>query len=320
MNPLEFVDDLYEEFAVGLGGDLAAHARDLPRALRLAPARDVRWSAVFMHEITLAAPALFVDALPDAPILAVREAVRAHMFSVLDAFGTDRIEDGQVQLTADALQVLETIHRERDASLARLASRVLDGAPPDPTAVDRATARALHREREILRLGAEVDFATYERVSLAKQSAGVIATCVLARTTGCSPARVRAIQRTLEAVAMALQIHDDVVDWEDDQARGGSWVVALMRGLVPVSLEDTQGKPLRAEVLRSDVLLRMLRRSRWYMRAAGARARVLGALRVAAWAEARAQSLSALVSAESRSAGYSMRSHALSSWATEVLA
>ena len=99
MNPLELVDDLYEEFASGLGGDLAAHARDLPRALRLAPIADAPWSRVFAHEITLAAPALFADAFPGLALLTVRAAVRAHMLSVIDAFGTDRVEDGQVRLT-----------------------------------------------------------------------------------------------------------------------------------------------------------------------------------------------------------------------------
>jgi hypothetical protein len=318
VNPLELVDDLYEEFASGLGGDLAGHARDLPRALRLVPVRNARWSAAFAHEITLAAPALFVDALPGVSILMVREAVRAHMFSVIDAFGTDRIEDGQVSLAAETLTVLERMRSERDTAIARLASAAPD-VRIDPSAVDRVTARAMLRERQLLRPGTKVDLATYEKVSLAKQSAGVIATSVLARATGCSPARHRAIQSTLESVAMALQMHDDVVDWEDDQARGGSWVVSLMRGLAPPSPDDTGGAPLRAQVLGSDVLLRMLRRSRWHMRAAAIRARALGATSVAAWAKARAETLASLVAAESRSSGYSIRSHALSAWATEVL-
>jgi len=300
MNSLELVDDLYEEFAAGLGGDLTAHARDLPRALRLAPVKDAPWSTVFMHEVTLAAPGLFVDAMPPLSILTVREAVRAHMFAVIDAFGTDRIEDGQVFLAEDALRVLEIVRAERDATLARLTSRS-PGVHVDLAGADRATARALLRERQLLGEAASVDLATYERVSLAKQSAGVVASVTLARVAGCPPARCRAIQRTLESVAMALQMHDDVVDWEDDQARGGSWVVSLMRGLERPSsedAEDTGGKPLRMQVLGCDVLLRMLRRSRWHMRAAAARARALGATEMAVWARARTQSLAALVSAE----------------------
>ena len=281
------MDDLYEEFAAGLGGDLAAHARDLPRALRLSPVRDTRWSAVFKHEITLAAPALFADALPGASLLAVREAVRAHMFSVIDAFGTDRVEDGQVLLTSDGLRVLEKVRAERDASIARLAGSAPADVDADPGAIDRATMDALRRERELLRSGEGVDFETYESVALAKQSAGVVATCVLARIAGASPARYRAIQQALESVALALQMHDDVVDWEDDQSRGGAWVVSIMRGGAPVTAAARSvptSTSLRGQVLGCDVLLRMLRRGRWHMRAAAARSRVLGATRAAAWA------------------------------------
>jgi hypothetical protein len=63
----------------------------------------------------------------------------------------------------------------------------------------------------------------------------------------------------------------------------------------------------------------MLRRARRYMRAAAARARVLGATKVAKWAAARAERLALLASAEAQSAGYAVRVHALSAWATEVL-
>ncbi len=321
MDPLELVDDLYEEFAAGLGGDLEQHARDLPRALRLAPVQNARWSAVFTHEITLAAPALFVSALPEVPILVLREAVRAHMFAVIDAFGADRIEDRQAFLTADALHVLEAVRAERDASLTRLGRVAATSSPSvdvDPSATDRATAAALLRERQIILQGRPVDLPTYERISLAKQSAGVIVTRVLADALGVPAARSRAIELTLESVAMSLQLYDDVVDWEDDESRGGSWVVSLMRGLGLAP--HRAAAPLREQVLGCDVLLRVLRRSRWHMRAAAARSRALGAERVAAWAAARAESLSAVVSAEARSAGYSIRSHALSAWATEVLA
>jgi hypothetical protein len=318
MTPLALVDDLYEEFAASLGGGAAAHARDLARALRLAPIKDAPWSSVFAHEITLAAPALFADAFPGLPVLVVREAVRAHMLAVLDAFGTDRLEDAQVQLTSDSLQVLESIHRERDAALHRLASRI-PGFQLETSSIDRTMARAMARERRLLRAGEAVDLPTYEEVSLGKQAPGVISTCLLGRIAGSSPARVRTIRLALESVALALQIHDDVVDWEDDESRGGSWVVALLKRVAPRPA-DAREPSTRGHVLASDVLLRMLRRARWHMRAASARARALGATRAAAWARGREEKLSVLVSAESRSAGYSVRSHALSAWATEVVA
>jgi hypothetical protein len=318
MNPLELVDDLYEEFASGLGGDLAAHARDLPRALRLAPIANAPWSRVFSHEITLAAPALFADAFPDLPLLTVRDAIRAHMLSVIDAFGTDRVEDGQVRLTGESLRVLEAIHRERDVTLLRVAS-ARRGFSLDPCSIDRSAAQAMATERELLRQAAGVDLATYERVSLGKQAAGVEVTCVMAHVAGCPEPKLRAIRSTLESAALALQLHDDVVDWEDDQARGGSWVVSLLKGSAS-SAGEASATPLREQVLSSDVLLRMLARARWHMRAAAARARAVGAAPAAAWAASRAEKLSTLVAAESRSAGYSVRSHALSAWATEVLA
>jgi hypothetical protein len=35
----------------------------------------------------------------------------------------------------------------------------------------------------------------------------------------------------LESIGVGLQLHDDVIDWEEDWARGGAWAVALARGL-----------------------------------------------------------------------------------------
>ena len=62
MNIHELVDDLYEAFADRIGEPLSDSARDLPRALRLAP-QPVPWSRVFSHEVTLGAPALFAEAM-----------------------------------------------------------------------------------------------------------------------------------------------------------------------------------------------------------------------------------------------------------------
>jgi hypothetical protein len=114
-------------------------------------------------------------------------------------------------------------------------------------------------------------------------------------------------------------MHDDVVDWEDDHARGGSWVVALLRP-AQEPFNDTRIEKLRVSVIRSGVLKLLLRRARWHMRAAAARAGVLGAKRLEAWARGRERKLSSLVEAESRSPGYALRAHALAAWAAEVLA
>jgi hypothetical protein len=56
------------------------------------------------------------------------------------------------------------------------------------------------------------------------------------------------------------------------------------------------------------------------MRATRLRALALGAHGLAAWARGREERLAQLVAAESASAGYAGRVHALSAWAAEVLA
>jgi hypothetical protein len=318
MDILELVDDLYEEFVSELRGELAEHARDLPRALRLAPTKDAPWRAAFTHEVTLGAPALFAEAMPQVSVLLVREAVRAHMLAVIDAFGMDRIEDGQITVTSEVHGVLERVRAARNHSLSRV--HPFDAIDPDTsaTAADFVTGQAISRERQILGTGLPVDFDAYEGISVAKQSAGLFASVALARAAGWNEGQRRAVRRTLEAIAMGLQLHDDVVDWEDDQSRDGSWVVALMKGGMGEA-EATRGGNLRSQVLRSGVLLGLLRRARRHMRSAALRARTLGAWRLANWASERADRLATLASAESKSAGYAIRVHALSAWAAEVL-
>jgi hypothetical protein len=319
MNILELVDDLYAEFADSLGGRLAGHARDLPRALRLAPIPDAPWSAVFSHEVTLGAPALFAEAMPSLSIVTVRHATAAHAFAVIEAFCTDRIEDGQVPATPEVLAIVEALRRERDRAWRAVGQGSEGDGVVDPTAGDGITAHAISKERALLASQDTVDFRTYESVALAKQSAGLVASVTLARAAGWSPRRRLATRRTLESVALGLQMHDDVVDWEDDQARGGAWVVALVRSQRDAT-EDTRSERLRQHVLRSGVLGALLGRARWHMGAAAVRAEALGAVRLASWARGREERLASLVDAETRSPGYALRVQALSAWAAQVLA
>ncbi len=319
MNVLELVDELYAAFASSLGGELAEHARDLPRALRLTPVRNAAWSTVFSHEVTLGAPALFAEAMPGVSAVAVREATLAHTLAVVEAFGTDRIEDGQIASSGGVLGVLECVRKERNAAW----SRVLGGNPRDsvvdPTAAEWVTSHAISTEKVLLSSSEPVGLRTYESIALAKQAAGLVASVALARAAEWSARQRLATRRTLESIALGLQMHDDVVDWEEDQARGGSWVSALLRDRFEAP-EDTRDERLRSRVLRSGVLGVLLRRARWHMRAAASRAEALGATRLASWARQREARLSALVDAESRSPGYTNRAHALSAWAAEVLA
>jgi hypothetical protein len=321
MNIHQLVDELYEAFADRLGEPLSASARDLSWALRLAPL-PVPWSRVFSHEVTLGAPALFAEAMAGVHSSQVRDAVLAHALAVIDAFGTDRIEDEQIIASPGTLAVLGQARRERDRAMTRLFGRT----PPresDFSAIDTMTISAIRRERSLLQLGSPVELRAYERESLDKQCAGVIASVALARVAGWGERRCRTVRATLESVWLGLQLADDVVDWEDDLRRGGAWAVCLMRGMdlpPPSGERPTNGGRMRARVLQSGVLRMMLARARTHMRAARRRASLLRAHRLAAWAGSFEARLETLVAGETRSPGYAVRAHALAAWASEVLA
>jgi hypothetical protein len=322
MNVHDLIDELYGAFAERLGDPIAACARDLPRGLKLAPEPNMPWSRVFSHEVTLGAPALIADAMPGVRSSAVREATLAHLLAVIDAFGTDRIEDQQIEASPGVMAVLGQLRRQRDRAMARL----FRGWPPTDlsfAAADTLTARAVHRERATLLSARPVDLAFYHRASLEKQCAGYVASVALARVAGWDERRCVAVRKTLESVALGLQMYDDVVDWEDDLRRGGSWAVCLMKGLRRSAGTDdrpSEGERIRIQVLQSGVLGTMLDGALAHMRAARRRAVALGAFRLAAWAASRERRLEALVAAERRSAGYAVRAHALAAWAGEVLA
>jgi hypothetical protein len=321
MNILELVDDLYEAFADRIGEPLSDSARDLPRALGLAP-QAVPWSRVFSHEVTLGAPALVAEAMPHLNGTIVRDAVLAHALAVIDTFGTDRIEDEQIESTPAVFAVLGQARRERDRAMVRLVRGVVP-VGNDFRAADALTIRAIRRERAMLLSARPVNFETYERASLDKQFVGVVASVALARTAGWDDRRCRAVRAMLENVWLGLQFSDDVVDWEDDLQRGGAWAVCLMRDMAqaPSSRRAAaHGESIRSQVLTSGVLHVMLSRSRAHMRAARRRATSLGARRLAAWAGAQEKRLDSLATAEAGSAGYAVRAHALAAWANEVLA
>jgi hypothetical protein len=270
VHPLEIVDELYEVFVGMVYGPLVDTARSLAFTLGLAPARDVPWSRVFGNEITLAAPVLLVEAMPDVP-----------------------------EVCAGAV----------DPSI-------------DFGLADEKTRYAILSEHEILREGKPVTFATYETVSLGKQSPGFPAPLAMAFAAGWDARRRTALYQLLASVWLGLQMHDDVVDWEDDFARGGAWAVSLAKGRPearPVTRES-EVVSTRQRVLASGVLEHMLARSRGHFRAARLRARLLGARRLELWATQRETKIGALVTAERSSPGYAVRAHALAPWAGEVLA
>jgi hypothetical protein len=307
----DLVDELYEAFADRMGAPLSTSARDLPRALRLAPTA-APWSRVFSHEITLGAPAMLSDAMAGVPAAITRDAVLAHMLAVIDSYGTARIEDERIEASPQVFAVLGHARRERDKTMARLFSRT-PLADTDFRAADMMTIRAVRRERAILRSSHPVDLDLYEHTLLDKRCSGVLASVALARIAGMGPRRCRAVRATLESISLGLQIYDDVVDWEADMQRGGAWAMCLMRGAMepPYSGKHaTHRTNARAEVQASGVLERMLSRARTHLRAARRRAWALGARRVASWSAAQEARLESLVAAEADSAGYVVRAHA----------
>ncbi|HLK36232.1 MAG TPA: hypothetical protein VKU41_05730 [Polyangiaceae bacterium] len=321
MNIPQLVDELYGAFADRIGEPWSTSARDLPRALDLAPCA-VPWSRVFSHEVTLGAPALFAEAMPTVPSPVVREAVLAHALAVIDAFGTDRIEDDQIAPSPAVLAVLGQARRERDRAVARVFGHT---PPPDClfSAADAISVHAIRRERSLLESGRPVDMRIYERASLDKQCAGIVASVALARAAGWPDRRCAAVRATLQNVWLGLQMADDVVDWEEDLACGGAWAVCLMKGLDPPPPSGewriSTGR-VKEHVLRSGILGAMLARAQAHMRAARRRATILGAHRLAAWSGGFEARMANLVAAELRSPGYAVRAHALSAWAHEVLA
>jgi hypothetical protein len=275
--------------------------------------------------VTLGAPALFAEAMPEVDRSVLRDAVLAHLLAVVDAFGTDRIEDEQITPSPALFAVLGQARRERDRAVARIFRGTLP-SELDFRAADTLTMRAIRRERAVLLAGIPIDLDTYERASLDKQCAGLVASVALARAAGWSPKRCQAVRRTLESVSLGLQLADDVVDWEDDLRRGGAWAVSVMRTLPTASQASSISKrsdrpePIRDRVLQSGLLGVILTRAWIHMRRARRRAGALGASKLAAWAASQEARLRSLAEAEIRNAGYAVRARALAAWACEVLA
>jgi hypothetical protein len=305
----ELLDELYEAFVATLPAELAPRARRLAHELRLAPSPDIPWSEVFAHDVTLAVPALVADAMPGLPADVVLNAVMSHALAVIEAFGTDRIEDGQVPRDAEIEQILLLARRASAQALARVAT-----APDiDPAAAHARTLEAIAAERRILSCGRAVSFELYDQVSSDKQSVGFPAAMALAYAAGWDLRRRRALSLLLGSIWVGLQMNDDAHDWEDDLARGGAWPVALL-GPRDATLVES-----RARILSSDVLARLLRGAARKFRGARRLATVLGMERLAWWARDQEEHAGALAERERDSAGFATRARALSGWAAEVL-
>jgi hypothetical protein len=316
------VDELYAAFVDTLSAPLADGARSLAFTLRLTPAPAIPWSEVFKHEVTLMAPAMIAEAMPGVSPTHVRDATLAHMLAIVEAFGTDRIEDGQVQSTDALTHLLAHVRHARNAALLRVCKTV-DSPSLDFAFADQKTTYAIAAERKLLLSGRAADFRTYEAASLGKQSVGFPASLALAHASGWSTVKTRVLTGLLASIWVGLQMNDDVVDWEDDMSHGGAWAVSLMlRAHEERGASDGAEDPpigLQGRVHDSRVLERMLDRSRRYFRAACRRSLALGAKRLAVWADEREKKVTALLEGERKSPGYAVRAHRLSAWAGEVL-
>jgi len=322
MSSLKMVDDIYARFADSLGEPLKQHAHALAFTLKLVPVPDAPWSEVFGHEVTLAAPALFAEAMPHVSDSDMRDAVAAQAFAAIEAFGTDRIEDRQVSPTTELRAVLAKIRGARDAALDRVRGPRKDTTLDFDIAHER-TLTSIRMERRILAEQGAVPFQTYESVSLGKQSVGFPPSLSLAFAAGWTTRQRRAMSQMLTSIWLGLQMPDDVVDWEDDLRRGGAWAVSLALTTVSRPMRAIQSlgpADVRELVFSSGVLVKMLARAAWHFRRVRLISEVLGTHRLGAWAADRERHTRALVSNERRSAGYAARSHALIAWAKEVLA
>jgi hypothetical protein len=307
------VDSLYDAFCNSVPTGLCEPARRLAFTLGLAPCRDVPWSAVFNHEVTLAAPRLVAEALPEIGRDLVREAIRAHLLAIVEAFATDRVEDGQVRATNELQSLRVALRAERDLAL----KRVVSGAPlrVDYAMADRQTLHAIRRERQMLAGETAVTLGLYEAVSAGKQSLGLPASLGLALAAGWQDRRVRALERLLLSVWLGLQEHDDTTDWEEDARGSGAWVICLARGAAPGDLRLSRGSPWemrRSAVHEAGALATLLRRAGRHFRQAARRAAVLGAHGLAGWCSKRALLVDDLARQESRHPGYVVRARALS--------
>lgn len=318
---LETVDEIYAELCDAIGEPLAHDARRLALTLKLVPVL-APWSEVFGHEVTLAAPGLFAEAMPNVSSAQVRDAIAAQTFAAIEAFGTDRIEDRQVEETPQLVAVLSRVRRARDAALARVRCAGSSASLDFQTAHDR-TLTSIRMERRILAEEGSVPFSTYELVSLGKQSVGFPPSLALARAAGWDARRRHAVRAMLTSIWLGLQMPDDVVDWEDDLQRGGAWAVSLALASAPRAWRVK--RPLTADAVRqlvfdSGVLAKMLARAAWHFRRVRKLAEVLGARRLAAWASEREARTLGEAADERRAAGHAARAHALTAWAREVLA
>jgi hypothetical protein len=257
--------------------------------------------------------------MPHVSPATVRDAVIAHALAVIEAFGTDRIEDRQIRASPDLIQILARLRQSRDRALARVLGPGSRNRPPPFEDVHRCMLEAIHEEQRIMAEHQLVDFHRYENIALGKTGIGIPASVALAQAARWTPFQYRAVASTLASVWLGMQYHDDVVDWEDDFKRDSAWSVRLAQAFGGHELRSSEHDSMRNVVLGSGILALMLRRSFRHFRAARRRAEALGARELAGWARSKEAYALGLADQERRNSGYAVRLHALGPWAAQVL-
>ena len=313
------VDALWAAFTDTLPPESRDDAAKLAAWLGLAPIAGIPWSRVFKHEVTLAAPALVADAMPDVSPAMVRLAVMSHLLGIVEAFATDRIADAQAVDSWQIQQLLRRLRATRDQAVEALNPHLPSTFPQ----AERRARAAIATERVLLGDHTPLSFADYHCLSLAKQAAAFPATLALTDVVGWDARRRRVAARVLEGIVMGLQLHDDVVDWEEDWQQGASWAVCLSRGKHVAAWPAERSSDLglvRLHLQCTGVLTDMLERAGRHFRNSSRLASALGAARLAAWSHTQQRRLEEVTMRERESSGYAVRARQLRAWATEVLA
>jgi hypothetical protein len=314
---------MYEGFANALPAELRPMALALPSSLGLLPSANLPFDHVFSHEVTHGAPELLLEALPEVSPERVRIATLSHTLAVVETLGRSRVSAGRVQESKTVLAVLDELRAAR----ARLSEQILPGAACELERADRSLREAIGEERALLRRIEAASFEDYRRITLGKQAVRASAALLLAQASGASERTVEQIRRALRGVWLGLEFEDDAGDWEEDfRYGGGAWAVSLARrrlelGEPPPSADQRPTEPnlVRSRVFRTGVLHSMLRAARQQYRSAYRHARLLGAERLASWADQRVQRLDDILPLERRFAGYTVRARRLAPWAVHVL-
>jgi hypothetical protein len=331
MPGLPIVDYVYRSFVEGLPPSLRRGAGTLAYSLGLTASPDAPWSHVFPQEVTLGLPLLLAEAMPGVDPALVHNAMMAHALTVIGTYCNDWILDGDEEPTPELRAVLDAMFQERDRAMEKL------GSPPDfPEFVfalaDEAAAPAIAEERAMLERQDRCNFEVYDHFTMEKHYPSLPASMMLARAAGLSGERLGLVLEIVMGIELGLQIRQDARSWEDDHERGGSWVISLVKHLESKELEQVEaGEPegmgadaglrgrsepplpitsleeARRRVMDSDVLVRLLDRSRVYLGIARSAAQALGMDSIACWAEREEIVTAKLAEQEARIPGFAVR-------------